>query len=128
MKYSLLAFILVCSAPLFAQETVYEKFQKIQNMQQAKEYIQANPELKPALLNLSLGKDSSMLYKRLLRQNQGDVFSVGYVTYKVLEVKDTTNFRASYVFLDGATYTKSQIDSLRQVIVDKANAGEPVEK
>ena len=128
MKNSLLAILLLFAAPVFAQLTVYEKFQKIQNMQQAQEYIKANPELKPALLNLSLGKDSSMLDKRLLRQNQGDVFSVGYVTYKVLEVKDTINFRASYVFLDGASYTKSQIDSLRKVIVDKANAGTPFEQ
>ena len=128
MKNSLLAMLLLFSAPLFAQLTVNEKFQKIQNMQQAQEYIKANPELKPALLNLSLGKDSSMLDKRLLRQNQGDIFSVGYVTYKVLEVKDTINFRASYVFLDGASYTKSQIDSLRKVIVDKANAGTPFEQ
>ncbi|HSB94048.1 MAG TPA: peptidylprolyl isomerase [Flavitalea sp.] len=128
MKNSLLAIFLLFTVPVFAQLTVYEKFQKIQNMQQAQEYIKANPELKPALLNLSLGKDSSMLDKRLLRQNQGDVFSVGYVTYKVLEVKDTVNYRASYVFLDGATYTKSQIDSLRKVIVDKANAGTPFDK
>ena len=75
MKNSLLAILLLFAAPVFAQLTVYEKFQKIQNMQQAQEYIKANPELKPALLNLSLGKDSSMLDKRLLRQNQGDVFS-----------------------------------------------------
>jgi parvulin-like peptidyl-prolyl isomerase len=128
MKNSLLAMLLLFSAPLLAQLTVNEKFQKIQNMQQAQEYIKANPELKPALLNLSLGKDSTMLDKRLLRQNQGDIFSVGYVTYKVLEVKDTINFRASYVFLDGATYTKSQIDSLRKVIVDKANAGTSFEQ
>jgi parvulin-like peptidyl-prolyl isomerase len=128
MKNSLLAFLLLVSAPIFAQLTVNEKFQKIQTMQQAQEYIKANPELKPALLNLSLGKDSSMLDKRLLRQNQGDIFSVGYVTYKVLEVKDTVNYRASYVFLDGATYTKSQIDSLKKVIVDKANAGTSFEQ
>jgi hypothetical protein len=128
MKNSLLAIFLLCSAPLFAQLTVNEQFQKINSMPQAQDYIKAHPELKPALLNLSLGKDSTMLDKRLLRQNQGDIFSVGYVTYKVLEVKDTINFRASYVFLDGATYTKSQIDSLRKVIVDKANAGASFEQ
>lgn len=128
MKYSLLALMVVFAAPAFAQLTVYEQFQKMTNMQQAQEYIKANPQLKPALLNLSLGKDTSMLDKRLLRQKQGDVFSVGYVTYKVLEVKDTVNYRASYIFLDGATYSNSEIDSLKKVIVDKANSGVAFDK
>src|SRR5678815_491960 len=103
MKNSLAVLFLIFTVPVFGQLTVYEQFQKIVTLQQADEYIKAHPELKPALLHLSLGKDSTMIDKRLLRQNQGDVFSVGYVTYRVMEVKDTVNYRASYVFLDGAT-------------------------
>jgi len=123
MKYSLVVLLMLFSAPIFGQLTVYEQFQKIVTLQQADEYIKAHPELKPALLHLSLGKDSTMIDKRLLRQNQGDVFSVGYVTYRVMEVKDTVNYRASYVFLDGATLSNSEIESMKKVIVDKANAG-----
>ena len=128
MKYSLLALLLVLSNHIFAQLTVYEQFQKIQNMQQAQKYIDANPELKPVILHLSSEKDSLGIDKRLMRQAQGDVFSVGNVTYKVLESKDTTNYRASYIFLDGATYSKSEIDSLKQLIVQKANQGVSFEK
>ncbi len=124
MKSTLVSLFLLISAPIFAQLTVTEKFQKITTVQQAQQYIDANPELKPALLNLSLGKDSTLIDKRLLRQKQGDIFSVGYVTYKVLESKDTINFRASYIFLDGSTYSKREIDSLKKLIVQKASAGE----
>ena len=123
MKNSLAVLFLIFTVPVFGQLTVYEQFQKIVTLQQADEYIKAHPELKPALLHLSLGKDSTMIDKRLLRQNQGDVFSVGYVTYRVMEVKDTVNYRASYVFLDGATLSNSEIESMKKVIVDKANAG-----
>jgi hypothetical protein len=123
MKISIAGFFLLLSAQLFGQQTVTEKFQKITTVQQAQQFIEANPDLKPTLLNLSLGKDSTLLDKRLLRQKQGDIFSVGYVTYKVLEAKDTVNYRASYIFLDGASLTKSEVDSLKKVIVDKANAG-----
>src|SRR5688572_31160086 len=114
MKNSLMALFLLFSTQISGQPTVTEQFQKIVTVQQAQQYIDANPELKPALLYLSAGKDSALIDKRLLRQKQGDIFSVGYVTYKILESKDTINFRASYVFLDGATYSKSEIDSLKK--------------
>ena len=127
MRNSLAALFLLFSAPIFGQLTVTEQFQKIGTVQQAQQYIDANPALKPALLSLSLGRDSALIDKRLLRQKQGDIFSVGYVTYKVLESKDTINFRASYIFLDGTTYSKREIDSLRKLIVQKASAGESFE-
>jgi hypothetical protein len=70
MKNSIVALFLVISATVFGQQTVTEKFQKIVTVQQAQQFIAANPELKPALLNLSYGKDSSLIDKRLLRQNK----------------------------------------------------------
>jgi parvulin-like peptidyl-prolyl isomerase len=128
MKNGFVALVLLMfSAPIFAQLTVYEQFQKISTLQQAEQFIAANPELKPAILNLSAGKDSTLIDKRLLRQKKGDVFSVGYVTYKVIEAKDTVDFRASYIFLDGSSLSKSEIDSLKKVIVQKANSGTPFE-
>ena len=128
MKRFIAGLFVMLSVHVFAQETVTEKFQKISTVQQAEQFIAANPQLKPAILKLSAGKDSSLIEKRLLRQNKGDVFSVGYVTYKVIEAKDTTDYRASYIFLDGASLSKTEIDSLKQVIVKRHSAGEPFEK
>ncbi len=127
MKNSIFILMLFLSTQIFGQLTVNEQFQKITTLDQAQKYIDANPELKPALLYLTAGKDSAMIEKRLLRQNQGDIFSVGYVTYKVLQSRDTTNFRAQYIFLDGASYSRSEIDSLKREIVQKANSGVPFE-
>jgi len=128
MKNSLLGLFLLFSVSIFAQPTVTEKFQKITTVEQAQQYIDANPTLKPTLLKLSHGKDSSLIEKRLLRQNKGDVFSVGYVTYKVLEAQETVNYRASYIFLDGSSLTGPEIDSLKKVIVQKANGGASFEQ
>jgi len=108
---------------VFSQETVTEKFQKINTVQQAEQFIAANPQLKPAILKLSAGKDSSLIDKRLLRQKQGDIFSVGYVTYKVIQAKDTTDYRANYIFLDGASLSNSEIDSLKKLILQKHSQG-----
>jgi len=128
MKNSLVGFFLLLSAPLFAQLTVTEQFQKIVTVQQAQQFIDANPTLKPILMHLSYKKDTTLIEKRLLRQNKGDVFSVGYVTYKVLEATETVNYRASYIFLDGSTLSMSEIDSLKKVIVQKLNAGAPFDQ
>src|ERR1700690_3655411 len=123
MKNSLAGLFLLLSSPIFAQLTVTEQFQKILTVQQAQQYIDANAPLKPVLLHLSNGKDSTLIDKRLLRQNKGDIFSVGYVTYKVLEASDTVDYRASYIFLDGSTLSMTEVDSLRKIVVQKASAG-----
>ena len=123
MKNSCLGMLLLFSTSAFAQNEVHDQFAKITTVQQAQQWADANPKLKPAILNLNSLKDSSLIDKRLLRQNQGDVFSVGYVTYKVLESTEKVQYRASYIFLDGGSLSVSQIDSLKKIVVDKASKG-----
>jgi parvulin-like peptidyl-prolyl isomerase len=128
MKKCIVGLFVLITMSVFAQETVTEKFQKINTVQQAEQFVAANPELKPAILKLSAGKDSALIEKRLLRQNKGDVFSVGYVTYKVIEAQDTVDYRASYIFLDGGSLSNVEIDSLKKVIVQKHSQGVPFDK
>ena len=128
MKNSIVGLLLLGWLPTFAQTTVTEKFQKINTTAEAQAFVDANAALKPSLFNLTTAKDSSLIDKRLLRQNKGDIFSVGYVTYKVLEAKEKIQFRANYIFLDGASLSPAQIDSLRKIIVTKAAAGTPFEQ
>ena len=123
MKNILVVLMLVAAVPVVAQQTVTEKFQKIVTLQDAEKFVEGNESLKPEILRLSHGKDTSLIQKRLLRQKQGDVFSVGYVTYKVVEAKESIQYRASYIFLDGGALTKPEIDSLKKVIMDKIAAG-----
>jgi parvulin-like peptidyl-prolyl isomerase len=128
MKIRLSILSLLFSVPIFAQQTVYEKFQKITTLQQAQQYIDANPDLKPTLLQLSVGKDTTLIDKRLLRQSKGDVFSVGYVTYRIMESSETVKYRANYIFLDGGSLSNSEVDSLKKIIVQKANTGTSFEQ
>jgi len=121
MKISLAIALMIVAAPVVAQQTVTDKFQKITTVQQAQQFVDANPDLKPALLKLSYGQDTSLINKRLLRQKQGDVFSVGYVTYKVVEAKEAVAYRAQYIFLDGGSLSPSEIESLKKEIVDKGS-------
>jgi hypothetical protein len=120
MKISFVGLFLFFSASAFAQgATLTEKFQKIGTEQEAQAFVAANAPIKPAILHLSIGKDTALIDKRLLRQKKGDIFSVGYVTYKVLDATETIKFRANYIFLDGSTFSATQIDSLRKLILKK---------
>jgi parvulin-like peptidyl-prolyl isomerase len=128
MKITLAAVCLLFSVTIFAQPTVTEQFQKINTLAEANQFITANAALKPTLLKLASGKDSSLIDKRLLRQKKGDVFSVGFVTYKVLEFSQDLAYRASYIFLDGGSLSPAEIDSLKKLISQKAAAGTSFEK
>ena len=128
MKIRLSLLLVLFSASVFAQQTVYEKFQKITTLPQAQQFIDGNPDLKPVLLKLTAGKDTALIDKRLLRQTKGDVFSVGYVTYRVLESTESVQYRANYIFLDGSSLSNSEVDSLKKIIVQKANAGTSFEQ
>jgi parvulin-like peptidyl-prolyl isomerase len=123
MKTSLIGLFMLVSAPIFAQVTVTEKFQKIGTVQEAQAFIDANAALKPAILHITYEKDTLPFDRRLLRQKKGDIFSVGYVTYKVLESNETVKYRANYIFLDGSTLSPTQVDSLRKLILKKYGEG-----
>ena len=70
-KHTLAGFLLLTSMSTFAQATVTDQFKSIGTVQQAQAWVDANKGLKPALLHLSAGKDTSLIDKRLLRQNKG---------------------------------------------------------
>lgn len=123
MKNCLAFLLMVAALPVFAQQTVTEKFQKINTLPDAQKFVADNAALKPEILNLTYGKDTAVIDKRLLRQKKGDIFSVGYVTYKVIEAKESIAYRASYIFLDGGSLTKPEIDKLKTEIIAKINAG-----
>lgn len=123
MKISLAFLLLMFTLPVLAQQTVTEKFQKINTVEDAQKFVDANAALKPEILKLNFGKDTSLIEKRLLRQKKGDVFSVGYVTYKVIDSKESVQYRANYIFLDGGSLNDKEIDNLKNVIVQKLNSG-----
>lgn len=123
MRNRLVSVMLLLSTAAFGQATVRDQFQKIQTLDQANQWIAANAPLKPALLHLTAGKDSTVIDRRLLRQEKGDIFSVGYVTYKVIESTESVKYRANYIFLDGGSLDQSGVDSLKKIIMAKIAAG-----
>jgi parvulin-like peptidyl-prolyl isomerase len=128
MKNSIVGIFLLFSASIFAQQTVTEQFNKITTMKEAQAFVDANSALKPTIFKVVMGKDSTLIDKRILRQKGGETFNVGYVTYKILEAKESVQYRASYIFLDGGSLTVAEIDSLKKIITKKISEGVPFEK
>src|SRR5690242_2343325 len=123
MRTVLAGLLIFITAPGWAQPTVTDQFKSINTVEQANDWAKANPSLKPEVFKLSVNKDSSLIDKRLLRQNKGDIFSVGYTTYKVVDANQSIQFRASYIFLDGGSLSSSEVDSLKKIIIAKINSG-----
>ena len=129
MKHTLTGLLMLISVSVFAQQqTLTEKFQKINTVEQAQQFAAANPAAKPEILHVVMGKDSALIEKRILRQKKGDIFSVGYVTYKVIDASESVQYRANYIFLDGGSLSPQEIDSTKKIILQKANAGTPWDK
>src|SRR4051812_35944189 len=111
MKHTLTGLLMLISVSVFAQQqTLTEKFQKINTVEQAQQFAAANPAAKPEILHVVMGKDSALIEKRILRQKKGDIFSVGYVTYKVIDASESVQYRANYIFLDGGSLSPQEID------------------
>lgn len=128
MRNGLIGLFLFFSVPVFAQPTLREQFEKITTLQEAQKFVDANQALKPELYKLTYGKDSSRVDQRLLKLTKGDVLSIGYTTYKIIESKESVNYRASYIFLDGAELSVAEIENLRKLILQKISEGVPFEK
>ncbi|MBW7892863.1 MAG: peptidylprolyl isomerase [Chitinophagaceae bacterium] len=128
MKTGLLSFLLLFAITTFAQPTLREQFEKINTVQEAEKFVAANQPIKPELYKLTYGKDSSRVDVRLLKLTKGDILSIGYTTYKIIDAKESINYRASYIFLDGAELTVSEIEKLRAEILQKLSEGVPFEK
>jgi hypothetical protein len=123
MKHCFVGFFLLFSISVLAQPTVTEQFQKVNTVADAQKWIDANKAAKGEILKLTLGKDTQLIDKRLLRQKKGDVFSVGYVTYKVLESSESVKYRAHYIFLDGGSLSPQEVDSMKKLIMQKITSG-----
>ncbi len=117
----LIAFILPWSLS-FAQKADND-LSKIQTVAQAEKYIEKNPKTNAKIFNIESSSDTSELHLPLYEKKVGFTFQIGNYNYKILQIDSTLLFRVSYIYLDGSQYSKSQIDSLRKVIISKYRNG-----
>ena len=87
----------------------------------ANQYAESNPSAK--IFKVTSSIDSSEIILPLYEKKIGFTFNIGKQYYKLLKIDSVLSFRVNYIYLDGNKFTKSEIDSLRQSIINKYNNG-----
>ncbi|MFD2550976.1 peptidylprolyl isomerase [Bizionia sediminis] len=109
-----------------AQNNTSPDFKDVKTPEDAASYLQANPSNKNQLIVFNKDNHQSDLAKKL--------FSTGLATvdgqfekthYKVVSRYKTTNYRASYIFIDGHKMSEQAAEDLIKEITKKYKSGIP---
>lgn len=135
MKKSFLLSVIYLSVASFAQDallTIKDKMSKINTVKAANVFLK-DTSIHGQLSNISSINDTSEVDKMLFSAAKGDIVefasedpSIGLLA-KILSSKKSIHYRVNYIYLNQAELTKSTIDSLRQVIIQKLSQGEKFE-
>jgi parvulin-like peptidyl-prolyl isomerase len=125
VRVFLLPILLLITHSLLAQSDT-KGLVRIRDEEQAIQFMKAHPELHAEIVTVSSDKDSSALTDRLLSDgNKSGMKLFGDSTYKIFDYKYEPVYRASYIYLNGASTPKYMIDSLRDVIINSYESGTP---
>lgn len=122
MQKTVLIFIILLGL-WSCNNSFYKKINKIDSIEKAKAYIVANTTSDVEIITITSTEDSDTIAKTLLSRTNFKAFELDNYLYKIVESKTALSFRASYIYLDGSKLSKSNIDSLRTVIIEKYNRG-----
>ena len=127
--FSFIIFLIYFTAISAQQKNEKEKIlTNINTDNEAINFIYNNPNQNAIYGFFDLQKDTNSIAKICFSKKSGDMFYYSDTLYKILEIKDKSKYRASYIYLDGYKLSKMQIDSLRNLIISKYKKGESFKK
>ena len=98
---------------------------KVNTTAQAETFIQTHPKSEANLFSIEPGQDLAEISPNVFNKKLGFTFKIGAYTYKIISVDSMLSLRVSYIYLDGAKYSKSEIDQIRQEIISEYKSGVP---
>lgn len=126
--FSFLGFLLASQTPANLDQ-VRKEIQALKTREQAEVYL-AKTGYKGNVVELDEIQDSSATATRFFKGKIGEVTeqtsadkSTTFL-YKPLALKETEADRVQYIYFDNTTLAKKKIDSLRAVVMKRANGGE----
>jgi len=129
-KYFFIA-LLFCFYVSFSQTDMKQlkaDLELVTDIKSAKQFIKNTPNVKAKIYTYNEEKHNNSLSKKLFSKTVGTSFETeeqsANTLYKIISITPTLHYRASYIYLDGRKLTKSQVDSLRTVIMSKLNSGQ----
>jgi parvulin-like peptidyl-prolyl isomerase len=120
---SLLLICLSCTSQ--PKSDVMMTFEQIASVDEAKEVIAANPDLGFQIVKMNTNESGIKENAEELSAGNTAIVKAGgrFYYYRMLSEEVETEFRVSYIFLDGNSYSKYSIDSIRTVILDMYDEG-----
>ena len=126
LRMFLMVFALANFSSVFGQGgKKMEALKKINSVAQAEEYINRHGSTSARIGNFSRLIDSTEYKEIEANYKVGDVVFYKKYTIKILGGATEPLFRCQYIVLDGNKMNKAKIDSLRNEITTKFNAGMP---
>lgn len=127
MRKLLILVLLASSLVTFGQKAkkIKKKLKKIDESERVQKLKSKYPEWQVELV--SVNSESRTLNESVRNLKVGEMVTVAeagklYV-YKLLEAKESREFRARYIYLNGDKLTKDELDSTRTLIIAKYNSG-----
>lgn len=103
---------------------ILKRLDSISDVYQAVDFVANNPERNAEIEYLSSDKDSLAISKTLLSKKTGCIVTIGENIYKLISSETIYSYRVSYIYLDGNKMNQVQVDSLRNIILEKYENGE----
>lgn len=96
---------------------------KVSTISQAEDFIARNPKANGKIFTINSGTDNSEITNPLFNKKSGFLFKIDNNYFKILQVDSSLSFRVRYIYLSGEELAKSQIDSIRNLIISKYKSG-----
>jgi parvulin-like peptidyl-prolyl isomerase len=95
----------------------------VSTTEQAEEFIRNNKDLSAETEFYSSDKDSSEIAKLFLSKNNNETIVYKNYVYKITKSESIVYFRSSYIYFDGSQLNQTQIDSVRNTVLNLYNTG-----
>jgi parvulin-like peptidyl-prolyl isomerase len=122
MKQILLILSVFIAADTLGQ-TLSEQLQKINTYSEAEELAKRDSTFRIGVMTLNSSVDTTYFQRQFYKKDVGDILQAEKDAYKIMDVKEDTFSRVNYIYLDGTKFSRSQIDSLRYLIIKEYRKG-----
>lgn len=127
MKYFIIFLMFSCLVSYSQEENLEIEIDSINTIDRAEIFTKTNRNASIIIFNKEkhntvLSRD---LFERPLFGKKVYENNIEKTTYKILDRYEVPYYRLSYIFLDGASLSKNDIDSKRKSIINQYNAGIP---
>jgi len=131
LLFSAVSFLFVAFIAIDKTEKAHKILKGVTDYESAQKfYKKSKKKYNAHLYEIRSYRDTLEIDKQLIKLKKGDFFNSlskmheKEAFYKIVACDSITINRVSYIYLDGNSYTVTQIDSIRKIILKKLDEGE----